>query len=110
MDMLGNALRGLPVNKKEQPKPLNRYGYPQLAAFKSTKAPGQYSTGTGGQYSSGANSRLAEIDEGWSMTGLKQKCPKRSRSVYCKQPAVVVSSTRSEIKRIFLGMLLGMYE
>ena len=53
--MLGNALRGLPVNKKEQPKPLNRYGYPQLAAFKSTKAPGQYSTGTGGQYSSGAN-------------------------------------------------------
>ena len=66
MDMLGNALRGLPVNKKEQPKPLNRYGYPQLAAFKSTKAPGQYSTGTGGQYSSGANSRLAEIDKGWA--------------------------------------------
>jgi len=26
-----------------------------LTAFKSTKAPGQYSTGTGGQYSTGAN-------------------------------------------------------
>jgi hypothetical protein len=26
-----------------------------LTAFKSTKAPGQYSTGTGGQYSIGAN-------------------------------------------------------
>ena len=63
MDMLGNALRGLPVNKKEQPKPLNRYGYPQLAAFKSTKAPGQYSTGTGGQYSTGAN--IAGGLQGW---------------------------------------------
>ena len=58
--MLGNALRGLPVNKKEQPKPLNGYSYPQLTAFKSTKAPGQYSTGTGGQYSTGANSEVSD--------------------------------------------------
>jgi hypothetical protein len=44
------------VKKKGQQKPLNGYSYPQLTAFKSTKAPGQYSTGTGGQYSTGANS------------------------------------------------------
>jgi hypothetical protein len=45
----------VPVKKKGQQKPLNGYSYPQLTAFKSTKAPGQYSTGTGGQYSTGAN-------------------------------------------------------
>jgi chloramphenicol O-acetyltransferase len=38
----------VPVKEKGQQKPLNGYSYPQLTALKSTKAPGQYSTGTGG--------------------------------------------------------------
>jgi hypothetical protein len=47
---------GMPINKKKGEKLLQkRYSYPQLTAFKTAKAPGQNSIGTGGQYSIGAN-------------------------------------------------------
>jgi hypothetical protein len=43
------------ANTIEKKKPPKGYNYPQLAAVRSAKAPGQNSTGTGGQNSTGAN-------------------------------------------------------
>jgi hypothetical protein len=51
-----------------------------LTEFKSTKAPGQYSTGTGGQYSTGANKNasLTLLGQRFQLKQHERKLPSNS--------------------------------
>nr|WP_096198096.1 hypothetical protein [Enterobacter cloacae] len=51
----GDAIAAVPIERKTDNEASTRYSYPQLTQFKSAKAPGQNSIGTGGQFSIGAN-------------------------------------------------------